>query len=146
MYLTYTTHFGKILSLLTFLPQAILVFLASIFLFKNLNTCLIIITWIFVTFNKVVTAQYYLWYISLIPLIMPFNKMFLTKKTKACVLFGIWLYLEVYWNSFSHRLENNGQNLFLEIWIFNMAFFLVNCVMIEEIASNEVTKKAIKWI
>lgn len=144
MYLTYTMHFGKILSLMAFLPQALLVFFTSIFLFKNLNTCLVIITWIFVTFNKVVTAQYYLWYLSLVPLIIPFNKLFMQKRLKAYVLFGIWLYLEVYWNNFSHRLEYKGQNLFLEIWIFNMAFFLVNCVMIEEIASDRIAKKEIK--
>ncbi len=144
MYLTYSTSFGKVLSLMAFLPQALLVFLTSIFMFNNLNTCLLIITWIFVTFNKVVTAQYYLWYLSFIPLITPFNKMFTQKRLKAYTLFGIWLYLEVYWNNFSHRLEFKGQSLFLEIWILNMVFFLVNCVMIEEIASDEFVKKEIK--
>jgi len=144
MYLTYTKNFGKILSLLAFLPQAILIILVSIFLFSDLNICLVLITWIFVTFNKVVTAQYYLWYLSLLPMIIPYNKMFLLHKTKTLILFSLWLYFEVFWNNISHRLEFKGESLFIEMCIWNMVFFLINCVIIEEIASDNISKKEIK--
>jgi len=144
MSLVNASNFGKILSLLACLPQFILLFFTTIFMFRDLNNCLIIITWIFVSFNRAVTSHNHLWYISLIPLIMPFNKMFLQKKVKATVLLGLWLYFEFYWNSLSYRLEFKGENVFMEIWIFNMIFFLINCVFIEEIASESIFKKAIK--
>jgi len=146
MYLIYTTNFGKILSLMAFLPQALLVIYCSLFLFKDLNICLTIITWIFVTFNKVVTAQYYLWYLSLVPLIMPFNRMFLDKKIKCGILFALWFYFEIYWNTLSHRLEYKGENLFLEIMGLNFIFFLINCVIVEELASDNINiKRAILY-
>jgi phosphatidylinositol glycan class M len=67
------------LNLLTFLPQILLLLLLS-YKFSNIyevNFCLFCQTLVFVTFNKVVTAQYFLWYFSLLPLILPglgFNK------------------------------------------------------------------------
>jgi hypothetical protein len=143
MYIVYTTKFGKIFSLLAFLPQGIMVLFCSIFLFNDLNLCLIIVTWIFVTFNKVVTAQYFLWYISILPLIMPFNKMFLKNQAKCLFMFTIWLILEVYWNSLSHNLEIKGVNQFTEIWLLNIVFFLVNCVMIQQIISENILRKPI---
>lgn len=144
MYLIYTSNFGKILSLLAFLPQVVLIFFSSIFLFKDLNLCLITTTWIFVTFNKVVTAQYYLWYLALLPLIVPYNKMFNTKKIKCLVLFALWLYFEVYWNSLSHDLEYKGENKFYKIWILNIVFFLINCIIIKEVVSDNESLKIIK--
>jgi phosphatidylinositol glycan class M len=143
MYIVYTSKFGKIFSLLAFLPQAIMVLFCSIFLFNDLNLCLMIVTWIFVTFNKVVTAQYFLWYISILPLVMPFNKLFIKKQTKCLIMFTIWLILEVYWNSLSHNLEIKGINQFLEIWVLNIVFFLVNCIMIQQIISENILRKQI---
>lgn len=143
MYIVYTSKLGKIFSLLAFLPQGILVLFCSMFLFNDLNLCLMIVTWVFVTFNKVVTAQYFLWYISLIPLIMPFNKMFKKKKTKCLIMFTIWLIFEVYWNSLSHNLEIKGVNQFLEIWVLNIVFFLINSIIISQIVSENISTKEV---
>jgi phosphatidylinositol glycan class M len=143
IYLTYNSSLSKILSLITFLPQAILIMLSTIFLFHKINLCLLVLTMIFVTFNKVVTAQYFLWYICLIPLVAPKNKLFDFKKHPVrffygVFLFSVWLFLELIWNSFSHRLEYKGENLFLEIWGINLAFFITNCLIIKEIIVNHI--------
>jgi phosphatidylinositol glycan class M len=97
---------------------------------------------IFVTFNKVITAQYFLWYISLIPLIVGHNKLFDYKKHGGRVIYGLilfvlWLYFELIWNNYSHYLEYKGQNLFLNIWVINAGFLLINSVIIKEIIISD---------
>lgn len=105
IYLTYDNDFSKYLSLVTFLPQMILILTVTIFLYKDINLCLIILTMIFVHFNKVITAQYFIWYLSLIPLIVHRNLLFNVKKWKALIMFIIWMFFELIWNSYSHLLE-----------------------------------------
>jgi hypothetical protein len=93
---------------------------------------------IFVTFNKTITTQNFLWYISLFPLVAPNNKLFDYKKHGGCVIYGLILlffsiYIGLNWNNNSDNLENKGENLFFSIWGTNCAFFLVNCVIIKDI-------------
>jgi phosphatidylinositol glycan class M len=142
IYLTYNNQLSKLLSLVTFVPQALLVGISSLTLFHNINLCMVIVTMIFVTFNKVITAQYFLWYISLIPLIIPFNKLFDFKNHPGKVVYGlftflVWLALDLLWNNYSHHLEYKGKNLFLELWGVNIVFFLVNCWIIKDLITNQ---------
>ena len=83
IYLTYDNNFSKYLSLITFLPKMILILTVTLFLYKDINLCLIVLTMIFVHFNKVITAQYFIWYLSLIPLIIHRNFLFSKRKKKA---------------------------------------------------------------
>ena len=139
IYLTYDNDFSKYLSLITFLPQMLLILLATLFLYKDINLCLIVLTMIFVHFNKVITAQYFIWYLSLIPLIIHRNLLFSRKKWKAIVMFAIWMFFEIIWNHYSHKLEYEGQNYFLSMWIVDICFFIISCLFIMEIIIN--TKK-----
>lgn len=136
IYLTYKSNFSKFLSLVTFVPQIALILTSTLVLYKDINLCLVIITMIFVTFNKVVTAQYFLWYISLIPLILPFNKLF--KQRKGLILLILWFFFELIWNRYSHNLEYKGINLFVELWVIDVLFFLVNCFIISELIKNKI--------
>ena len=136
IYLTYDNDFSKYLSLITFLPQMILILTATIFLYKDINLCLIVLTMIFVHFNKVITAQYFIWYLSLIPLIIHRNFLFNRHKTKAIIMFIIWMFFELIWNTFSHKLEYEGQNYFLSMWGVDIGFFLISCLFIKEIIAN----------
>lgn len=93
---------------------------------------------IFVVFNKVITAQYFIWYLCLMPLIIDRNLLFNEKKKKGIFLAGIWMFFEAIWNSFSHLLEFNGKNKFIEMWLIDVCFFLVNCIIIKEINVNNI--------
>ena len=136
IYLTYDNDFSKYLSLITFLPQMILILSVTIFLYKDINLCLIVLTMIFVHFNKVITAQYFIWYLSLIPLIIHRNLLFGVKKLKAILLLTIWMIFEIIWNRYSHLLEYEGQNYFMSMWIVNILFFLTSCWIVREIIVN----------
>ena len=136
IYLTYDNDFSKYLSLITFLPQMILILSVTIFLYKDINLCLIVLTMIFVHFNKVITAQYFIWYLSLIPLIIHRNLLFGVKKLKAILLLTIWMIFEIIWNRYSHLLEYEGQNYFMSMWIVNILFFLTSCWIMREIIVN----------
>jgi phosphatidylinositol glycan class M len=54
---------------MTFLPQWITLIVAGCLFYYDLWLCLLIQTWTFVIFNKVMTAQYYLWYMLLLPIV-----------------------------------------------------------------------------
>lgn len=136
IYLTYDNNFSNSLSLIAFLPQMILILLATLFLYREINLCLIILTMIFVTFNKVITSQYFIWFFSLLPLIISKNQLFNKQKIKGIILLIIWWFFEIIWNVYSHQLEYNGKNTFMEMWIVDVCFFLVNCLCIKELIVN----------
>ena len=52
----------------------------------QVNFCLFSLTLVFVTFNKVVTAQYFLWYFSLLPLVLPGLKLSAKELVRLTVL------------------------------------------------------------
>ena len=143
IYLFYNSGLSGIISYIAFLPQMTLIILSTLFLFHDINLCMLVNTMIFVTFNKVITAQYFLWYISLIPLIVPYNKVFDIVKNSTRALIGIiltaaWLILEIVWNNYSHHLEYKGENYFLELWGIDVLFFLTNCSIISLLVISQI--------
>ena len=99
------------INLLTFVPQALLV-LALAWQFgtaRDLPFCLFCQTVIFVTYNKVITSQYFLWYLCLLPLSLP--RLNLTKKEVLFCAF-IWGFFQGSWLVPAYYLEFQGANTF----------------------------------
>ena len=59
--------------------------------------CLFAQTFVFVAYNKVVTSQYFLWYLSLLPLVFP-ARIRMTKSEMATVLL-LWGFTQARLNS-----------------------------------------------
>ena len=57
--------------------------------------CLFAQTFVFVAYNKVVTSQYFLWYLSLLPLVFP-ARIRMTKSEMATVLL-LWGFTQASW-------------------------------------------------
>lgn len=109
--------------LLSFIPQFGTVLLLGGLFYRDLLFCLFIQTLTFVTFNKVITAQYFQWYLSLLPFLLP--QTLLTWK-HGLGLSLLWLGPELLSNYWSNELENKGQSVFLYIWYSDLLFFSAN--------------------
>eukprot|EP01117_Protostelium_nocturnum_P017659 TRINITY_DN7224_c0_g1_i1.p1 TRINITY_DN7224_c0_g1~~TRINITY_DN7224_c0_g1_i1.p1 ORF type:complete len:408 (+),score=81.24 TRINITY_DN7224_c0_g1_i1:145-1368(+) len=112
------------IGIVAFLPQ----FLVCILLFtykyyKSLPFCLFVQTFAFVTFNKVCTVQYFVWYFCFLPLVFSSSSMGLKKGS---FLLGIWILSQGLWLSQAYQLEFLGKDTFFNIWIAGVIFFFVN--------------------
>jgi phosphatidylinositol glycan class M len=133
IYLSYASITSKIFSYIAFFPQFFLVLFSSLKLFTKINFCLVVQTIVFVTFNKVVTAQYFVWYMSLLPLIAKHNDLFIGKKLYGLFLISVWVFLEILWAVYANVVEHKGRNSFLEIWFTCIGFFLTNCFILQQL-------------
>jgi len=113
------------ITLVTFLPQVILLLAvtARFSRMHDLTFAMFCQTLVFVSFNKVVTAQYFLWYFSLLPLILPHLGF-----SKKDVLLGgmLWGFAQSSWLLPAYMLEFKGNNTFMFIWLEGLAFFSAN--------------------
>ncbi|KAH3743458.1 GPI mannosyltransferase 1 [Pelomyxa schiedti] len=138
-----------IISLLGFVPQlAVLVAIVWRLSTRHINLCLFLMTLMFVTFNKVCTMQYYSWYLSLFPLLVPELSRGLTAilcryKGHATVqsglhrgmrnlgfgvlvVFAVWAIPQGFWLNYAYSLEFLGQPTFTALWLSSALFFAVN--------------------
>ena len=123
---------GPLASLLAFLPQLFLT-LALSWRYRSkpdLSWALFVLTFGFVSFNKVVTSQYFLWYLSLLPLCLPELKTLGWIKTVTLV--AAWLGSQGVWLFWAYRLEFLGYNVLLHVWIASLLFLAVNVWLLVE--------------
>lgn len=113
------------LSLITFLPQFILLlaFTNRFCYQRDLPFCLFCQTFVFVVYNKVCTSQYFLWYLSLLPLVVPHLGL---TKYEAVTSLLLWGFTQASWLLPAYFLEFKGYNTFQFIWIESLAFFAAN--------------------
>jgi len=121
------------LSQFSFFPMLLLIAVATWKLHHRLELCLLIQTLIFVTFNKVCTAQYFLWYMTFIPIAAPEINMS-TYTTIALILF--WVVTEVHWLFWAYRLEFLGESVFRQLWMACIFFFLAQSWVILKILDS----------
>ncbi|CAG0920594.1 unnamed protein product [Notodromas monacha] len=145
-YLLYITpQIRSLMSVLLFSPQLMILGYTSVaFCSPNkLYLGLFILTAVFVTFNKVVTSQYFLWYLVLIPLIA--HKLEMTKAHSA-VLFTIWGFAQLSWLMPAYFLEFEGRNVFFYLWVEGLAFLCANVGILSKIINNsKPVTKIDKW-
>jgi len=108
LYLAFEPTTSKIIGLLAFVPQMGLVVIFAYLFSSDLPFCIFLQTYIFVIFNKVCTAQYFLWYISLYPLLIPSTKMKFKWEGLSWIL--AWIATEVYWLYWGYQLEYATQD------------------------------------
>ncbi|KAK3305426.1 PIG-M-domain-containing protein [Chaetomium strumarium] len=112
-----------------FLPQLALscVLIPLVLAKKDLPAAMLAQTFAFVTFNKVCTSQYFLWYMVLLPLYLP-RSSFLGNKILGTTALALWVAAQGLWLQQGYQLEFLGTSTFLPgLWLASLGFFLVNC-------------------
>lgn len=131
LYLTYT-NIGTFIGLLAFIPQCFLIFYLSVSRLPLLVSMLAA-TFIFVVFNKVCTAQYFIWYITLLPVTLPEVHI---GYTKGSFLILFWSLTETHWLYWGYRLEFLGENVFFQLWLSSLLFFISNTVLLTQLLKS----------
>lgn len=123
--------------LLTTLPQVLSVFLISIKYGVNRETlpfCLFTIAFLSVTYNSVVTSQYFVWFLSIIPICAK-NLQHLGMK-RAIFLPIVWLLAQGGWLLPAYLLEYKGWNTFDFIFLQGSVFFVANIIILYTIIAT----------
>lgn len=133
-----------------FFPQILLstILIPLVLAKKDLATSMMAQTFAFVTFNKVCTSQYFLWYMVFLPLYLP-NSAFLKSPKLGVTALGLWVVSQAAWLQQGFQLEFLGYSTFFPgLFASSVGFFLVNCwilgVIIGDGAEAASTVKAIK--
>lgn len=134
----------SVLSKIAFIPQLVITASISILQwwnpqFENLPCVLFVQTFAFVTFNKVCTSQYFIWYLIFLPLYISRSNI---PPLKCVTMLAIWGATQGLWLLQGYRLEFLGQEAFFpDLLAASGAFFLGNVwilgQLIEDIKSTE---------
>ena len=106
---------------ISFLLQAWLILLVSCNYCQSLEVAVTLISFIFIAYNRVVTAQYFLWWLA--PLLSAIPYLAISPR-KWIFLFLLYFGDQNGWNAVAYALEFEGKNTFVEIWIACILFFL----------------------
>ncbi|KAJ8959456.1 hypothetical protein NQ318_022149 [Aromia moschata] len=138
-YLQYLTMWVKNIGIwqkaLVVLPQIVLLLVFSMRYGLNkfsLNFSILTQTIVMVIYNSVLTSQYFLWIMAVLPLCvwqinMPKNMVFF--------LLTIWFAAQGVWLLPAYLLEFKGENTFMFIWIQGVSFFCVNVTILGRLIS-----------
>ena len=120
------------------IPQVVLLVYTSLGIAPNeLSLALFCQTYLFVTLNKVITAQYFTWYLCLLPLCS--NTFLLTKRVQFSIL-GLVISILI-WLGNAYCLEMQGMSVHRLVWFASMLFFAANinllCALLQSYAIKE---------
>ncbi|ORY86316.1 PIG-M-domain-containing protein [Protomyces lactucae-debilis] len=123
-------------TLLAFLPQLVLslVVLPLRFSKRHLTGTFMAQTFCFVAFNKVVTSQYFMWYLVFLPLTLPGSQ--LLSWRKGGVMLFSWIAAQACWLGAAFQFEMQGKATFEAMAISSGVFFLVNMWILGEMCKE----------
>ncbi|KAI6900674.1 hypothetical protein KC318_g8337 [Hortaea werneckii] len=97
-------------------------------------------TFAFVTFNKVCTSQYFLWYMVFLPFYLPYSS-FMRRPELGVSALVLWILGQALWLQQGYELEFLGHSTFLPgLWLASAGFYLINCwtlgVIVADVAAR----------
>lgn len=134
IYLQYERKLLVVEKLISFLPQFIVQIVLVLSFAQDLPFCFFVQTVAFVAFNKVITAQYFVWFFCLLPLVLPWSNMKLNWKGLSCII--LWVGAQLHWLMWGYLLEFKGKNVFLQLWIASILFLAANSYLLISVIRN----------
>jgi len=129
IYQMYDEAGSTMLAVLTFLPQWAVVIGIGIAFYYDLFLAMLLQTWFFVIFNKVCTAQYYLWYLTLLPVVLINNDLVRGHKQKGLMMIVVWILGQCFWGYHANNFEHYLTDSILGIQIANYVWFIINATL-----------------
>jgi hypothetical protein len=128
-----------------FIPQLLLsvLFIPIALAKKDLPATMLAQTLAFVTFNKVCTSQYFLWYLIFLPLYLPGSSLMQRPRLGLTAL-ALWVLGQAAWLQQGYQLEFLGRSAFVPgLFASSLAFFAVNCwilgIIVHDVVQRVVT-------
>ncbi|CAL2033049.1 unnamed protein product [Caenorhabditis brenneri] len=126
---------SQLIGLGAFIPQLVLTIYFAFKHYDDLPFCWFITTFAFVTYNKVCTSQYFVWYIVLLPLLA--HKIMMTRK-RALTLMAAWFVTQGIWLLTAYLFEFQGWNTFFQMFLASCLFLITNSIVLKEIITHYV--------
>lgn len=124
----------SMLGALAFAPQLALLLACAWRLGSDLPFCMLVQTLVFVAFNKVCTAQYFIWYLALLPLCLPSTAaLHCHHQARAVHIGAAWVLALLLWLGCAYLLEFRGCSIFVPLWLASISFFAANILLIREV-------------
>lgn len=103
--------------------------LPLLFARRDLISCIFMQTFAFVTFNKVITSQYFIWFLIFLPHYLAHSKLYSRKHMlKGTMALLLWIVSQGSWLYFAYQLEFLGISTFDNGLLFSSFFFYIsNC-------------------
>ncbi|KAK6464239.1 GPI mannosyltransferase 1 [Scheffersomyces coipomensis] len=123
-----------------FIPQLFIsaVAIPLVFAQRDIISSLFLQTFAFVTFNKVITSQYFIWFLIFLPHFL--SQSSLTSKkfaAKGIFLLILWIISQGSWLYFAYQLEFLGISTFDHgLFYASIFFFLSNCYILGQFINS----------
>jgi len=118
---------------LTFLQFSLFLYISITIACYDLYFALFLQTYIFVIFNRVITAQYFTWYMVLLPLCSE-SVQWNSKAMKISI--ALLILSMSNWLGWAYTLEMLGWNTYRYVWVASLFFFGANVNMLRMIFKN----------
>eukprot|EP00884_Botryococcus_braunii_P012929 jgi/Botrbrau1/21637/Bobra.43_1s0039.1 len=116
-------------SWIAFPAQAISTFAVGLYFHRALEFAMLLQTLLFVMFNKVCTAQYFVWYFSLLPLALPSMQLSDGKAQGFYCCLGLWILVHAVWLMSAFHLEMGGMPIHIGTWAASLGVLLGNTAL-----------------
>ncbi|KAI8808250.1 PIG-M-domain-containing protein [Cladochytrium replicatum] len=118
--------------LTTFVPQFALVGAIGLAFADDIAFMCFAQTFVFVMLNKVCTAQYFMWYLCYLPLVLPFSKLIGQKWKAGLLALFAWIGGQACWLYFAYQLEHQGHDTFHGLWVSGLLFYIANLYIVTQ--------------